>query len=60
MNPLENNYHEVDEFVPLTKQAGFTYGTVECPNVEYDSIVSFFDSEGNVVYSPIVVPNGCN
>lgn len=58
-NPLEYNFHETKEFVPLTKQAGFTYENVECPNVEYNAVETFFESEGDVVYSPMATPNGC-
>lgn len=59
MNPLDNNFNEVNEFIPLTEQENFTYVNVECPNVKHDMVQAFFNSEGDVVYSPMAIPDGC-
>lgn len=59
MNPLSDNFNEVKEFVPLTVQEDFSYVEVECPNVKHNIVEAFFNSEGNVVYSPLAIPDGC-
>ena len=59
MNPLDNNFEEVKEFVPLTVQENFTYADVDCPNIKHNMIHAFFNSEGDIVYSPMAVPDGC-